>query len=630
MQVGFTVVCHDGAVDIHFLGRRPGQDTLLQFCSDGEGAATLLGRLYYRRTVLDQLSDRLPKQLLEKCQRCDAALALAAYRHGGRAGLALLEGDFALALWDARASRLLGTRDPLGGYPLFWTRTGGTFALGTSLQPLQAVRPRRALDLDYLAEYLMLPVWSLPEPESGRCVQEGIQRVLAGTAVSVRLPGGQVESHRHWDWLERMVDPGTDRLEELAARYGDLLRRAVRERLSGLTAVHLSGGKDSTSVYLIAADSIASGAAAGPLHSLSLVYERLSDLARETAYIDSVPRRAGVVAHRVAADDLLDFDGFNDAPTHDEPCPWLWRTSLDRALMHEAVRAGVSTVLTGLGADEMTDIQPFYLSELLRRGRLWAAWREAARWARAENCSLWQFLYPFGLANLLPAWTHAGLGAVLRGGYAPWQKQSEWTIAPWIRRDFARRHDLRGRSLAHVRRMYHACRPVGLSAALYSILDSANDFSRWYLAAPHGVNLTHPFLDPRVLCLGLGMHACYAPQPGQRKPVLAEAMRDLLPQAIRERQSKGHFNEVYYLGLSRNLAALEGLVRRAAVDDLRVFDSNVLLACLRKAALGGASGQSGLVRLNATLSLLKWLASQEQRGPAPAAFVHSLRLVPGR
>src|SRR5207245_2293083 len=101
----------------------------------------------------------------------------------------------------------------------------------------------------------------------------------------------------------------------------------------------------------------------------------------------------------------------------------------------------------------------------------------------------------------------------------------------------------------------------------------------------------HPFFDPRVVCLGLGIQASLTPEPGRLKPVLAEAMRGVLPDTIRTRRSKGHFNEVYYLGLSRNLPALEAMIRQAACDDLGVLNKDVLIHSLQKAALGGAGAR---------------------------------------
>src|SRR4051794_20563949 len=83
-----------------------------------------------------------------RCAAGDAGLALAMYREFGLEALERLEGDFALALWDARAARLIGLRDPLGGYPLYWTEAGATFALGTCLTPLLQVLGRRSLSPD--------------------------------------------------------------------------------------------------------------------------------------------------------------------------------------------------------------------------------------------------------------------------------------------------------------------------------------------------------------------------------------------------------------------------------------------------------------------------------------------------
>jgi len=203
-----------------------------------------------------------------------------------------------------------------------------------------------------------------------------------------------------------------------------------------------------------------------------------------------------------------------------------------------------------------------------------------------------------------------GVGNWLRGGYATWHRQTEWTISPWIRPDFARRMDLRGRSLANLRSLYHACRPVGLSMSLASIRMYQEGFSRLYLAAPHGMVLTHPFLDLRVFSLGLGMQSRVLPQPGGQKPVLAAAMRGILPECILSRPRKGDFNEAYYMGLSRNLRRLEALVEQAPVDDLGFLDKARLLDCLQRAALGNAGDVGALLQFNGTLSLLLWLTRE--------------------
>jgi asparagine synthase (glutamine-hydrolysing) len=623
MSPGFSVLCRDGGVEFRLPAcRHDGHPPLVSFHREGELAAALLGRLYYRQDLLARVGPAAVP-----ANAGDAALALAAYRQLGEEGLAALEGDFAAVVWDGRQDRLLGARDPLGGYPLYWTHHGDTLALGTAARPLADLLPRRSLDPEYAADLLTLPSSFYHEVPSERCAFEGVRRLGAGCLLRADVRSGAVTTRACWDWLRNTGKGAVRGPEDAAARLGELLRGAVRERLRGVTACHLSGGMDSTSVALLARDEVAAGRGRGPLHALSLVYDDLALLARETPYLESVGREpAGLTMHRLRGDDLLDFDGFREPPPHDEPWPWLYRAPLERGLAEAAARAGAATVLTGIGGDEVLEAPPYHLAGLLRRGRLLAAWREASRWARARTCSVWKILGPCGLAGLLPAWTRAGLRALFRGGYASWRQQNDYTLAPWIRPEFSRRHGLRGRALDHARRTYSSGPDTATSMMLAALAARTGDQSRWHLAAPRGLHAAHPFLDPRVVTFCLGLPTALKAHPERAKPLLAEALCGVLPERIRTRLRKGHFNEVYYRGLSRNLPRLEALVREAPGEELGLFDREALLECLRQAAVGVGRDFRSTDRLNISLALLQWL-SLEARGPAsPAAAAEVVRI----
>jgi asparagine synthase (glutamine-hydrolysing) len=611
MNVGFTVFVQRGEVEFHLCDHRHKDRPPLVAQATAPGARlVLMGRLYYHADLRAGLNQGTAEPE-SRAEDGDAALALVVYRQRGLEGLERLEGDFALVIWDAGKQRLIAMRDPTGGYPIFYTVRSGAVLASTHMGPLLDSPASHTLNQEYLADYLMSSGVTLEESADGRTVYQGIHRVLSGSIVVFHLPGAKMEQRRYWDWPERQVDPGTDDVAKLGEQYLARLRAAVRARLRGRSASHVSGGMDSSGVALIARDCLQGRE---PLHALSLVYDRLPLLAREQPYLEGALRQPGLTPHRVNADEILDFDSFDAAPAHDEPFAWLFRLGVEEALTAAAARAGAATVMTGLGADEMLDMRPFHLTELLRSGRLQAAWREASRWARADNLNVWALLGPFGFANLQPAWMRMGLGNWLRGGYAPWGRQTEWTIAPWIRPDFARRMGLRERGLANLRRDYYGCRPVGLSLTLSGIRQSCDDFSRWYLAAPNGMMLTHPFRDPRVLSLGVGIQSRVRPRPGARKPILVAAMRGILPECILNRPSKGDFDEIYYRGLSRNLRSLEALVEQAPVDELGILDKASLLDCLQRAALGNARDARALSPLNGTLSLLLWLTRRQQDG----------------
>ncbi|HEU4752407.1 MAG TPA: hypothetical protein VFU47_04790, partial [Armatimonadota bacterium] len=122
MKTGFAVMLDgDGAEFRRYAPETDGASPLLATFEEGGTFAVLLGRLYYRQELLGALRRDLPGPLAEAARRNDAALALAAYRCLGIAGLGRLEGDFSLAIWDGERRELIGARDPVGGYPLFWT-----------------------------------------------------------------------------------------------------------------------------------------------------------------------------------------------------------------------------------------------------------------------------------------------------------------------------------------------------------------------------------------------------------------------------------------------------------------------------------------------------------------------------
>ncbi len=621
MQVGFTVVVREGEAEFHFFGRRPDDPrSLVAHARAGDLHAVLMGRLTYRSELLD----RLAREAAAPGPGGDAALALAAYRCWGPAGLARLEGSFSLVIWDAANKLLLGSRDPLGGYPLFWTNHEDTLALGTSLRPLLGLLPRRALDLDYLAEFLMLPGASFQEVATEHCAYEGVHRVRPGHLVQAHVPGGPVRQQPYWDWLERAVDPGTDRLEELGDRVADGLRRAVGERLRGRVACHVSGGMDSTAVALLARDGLRAAPGQPPLHAISLVFERLGGLDRETPYLECALRQPGLVPHVVPGDDLLHYNSFADPPVHDEPYGALRGLGLDARLAEAAAEAGAETLLTGHGADGLIDQYPYHLNDLLRRGRLWSAWSDARARGRAASRSAWHFLWNFGLVHFLPVAWRAGLGPLLRGGRAGWERQGPGTIAPWIRPDFARSHALRERGLNRIRAMYAPARSLNQAMALALLPAVSGDCCSWYAAAPHGLAIVHPFLDPRFVGLCLGIQGRFRQEPGRQKPLLADAMRDVLPESIRNRRRKSHYNALVHGGLARNLPALEALVCQAPADGPDLFDRDVLLACLRQAALGSAPADA-LAKLDLTLAWLRWssLQGEWQRPEAPVAVLRA-------
>lgn len=603
MRVGFVVLCRRQDIEIRVSEPVHLRSALVTFARTGDSFALLMGRLYYRADRLAELVALCPQDTLHACQTNEAALALAMYRHLGMASLARLEGDFALALWDAESRQLLGLRDPLGGYPLFWAQHEGTMALGTGLRPLCAILPQSLLNEDYCAEFIMMqaPHDELP---AEKCVYSGLHRVLPGTMVRARPGSDGIERRVYWDWGKQLRDPGTAEIAAVATQYRELLQAAIQERIRGRTLAHVSGGMDSTTIALLAHDIICSGVGDAPLHTASLVYDRLPLLAQERPYIECVlQQERQITGHRIPADDLLDFDIFADPPSHDEPCTALASYTTQRPVAALAAEIGALTIFTGHGADEIHHLLPYYLSDLLRQRHFHRAWKEATQWAKARKYSPWSLLLTFGCGPILATWAAGRRWADILA-----KKDADWSIPAWITPDFARRHALRERAIASARLTYRQCEQTALSVALDSLRSRAGDAFRWSVTVPLGIAHAHPFLDPRLLTFGLGMQLRIRPDPEHMKPVLAEAMRGRLPEAIRSRQQKNGFNEVYYLGLTRNLPGLETLIRQAPLDGM--IEKDIFIQQMQKASLGIVAPRV-LQHMNAALALIKWLSMRQ-------------------
>jgi asparagine synthase (glutamine-hydrolysing) len=243
MPIGFSIVGLGGDIEFRATGwHDDAAPRLVTSYQAPEGGALLMGGLDYREDLLKYLRLHMPPELAPACSSNDAALAFAAHRYLGLNGLARLEGDFSLGIWDARENRLIGMRDPLGGYPLFWIQRYGVTALGTSLRPLLGLLTARSIDRDYIADYLMLPGCGHAEVNGERSIFQGVNRVMAGSIVRLDVQTGDAKRQSYWDWSAGLEDLGSSRLEEVAERYALLLREAVRQRMRRTTASHLSGG----------------------------------------------------------------------------------------------------------------------------------------------------------------------------------------------------------------------------------------------------------------------------------------------------------------------------------------------------------------------------------------------------
>jgi len=177
----------------------------------------------------------------------DTEVILHLYEDYGPACLSLLNGQFAIAIWDTKRRCLFLARDRLGIRPLFYTVHDGQMIFGSEIKAILAY-PRVRAEIDLTALDQIFTFWSTLSP---RTVFRNIVDVPPGHYLLARE--GQFTIQPYWA-LEFSLDQhparsAADYLEELESLLIDATR--IRLRADVPVGAYLSGGLDSSTTTAI-------------------------------------------------------------------------------------------------------------------------------------------------------------------------------------------------------------------------------------------------------------------------------------------------------------------------------------------------------------------------------------------
>jgi len=173
----------------------------------------------------------------------DTEVILAGYAQWGEEVVQRLRGMFAFAIYDRVDASLFLARDRFGIKPLYFTTRGSTFLFASELKALLAsgMVERR---LDPMAFWFYLSLGSVPQPNSALA---GVEMLPAANVMRVRRDLSYA-TRRYWD-LGR-TPPLDLAPADAARRLRELLEEATRLHMVADVPVgaFLSGGIDSTAV----------------------------------------------------------------------------------------------------------------------------------------------------------------------------------------------------------------------------------------------------------------------------------------------------------------------------------------------------------------------------------------------
>ncbi|WP_233515283.1 asparagine synthase-related protein [Marinitenerispora sediminis] len=478
---------------------------------------------------------------------------------------------------------------------LFHTRVGGATVAADRADVLARLGDA-SVDERALALRLVTPAPAHTLEE--RSVWRGVHSVPSDHAI-VLLPGGTSRVERWW----RAPEAGLS-LAEGAVRVADALSGAVATCTTGggIVSADLSGGLDSTALCFLTART-----------GIRLVTHRwgAADVGNDDAVWARRARAALVEAeHQIAGTQRLSpwFSGLVDPRLPlDEPFRWVRGIARVPEITATLVDAGSRLHLSGQGADELFTGTALYLHDLLRVRPLAAVraargFRALHRWpleatARAlldrESYRAAYDRAGRSLTDPVPRQHVPHLGWMLPARLPAWATDDAAALAREAVRDAAET----AAPLAATRGRHAtlaAVRAAGVTLRSLSAL---------YRSA--GIPLAAPFLDDTVVNAALAVRPEEQCTPFRYKPLLAEALRGVLPEELLTRRTKGDFSADAFAGLRYNRPDLVALTEELHLAKLGLVDP----VGLREAVTGLHPSATALSHLEATLGVEAWLRS---------------------
>lgn len=475
-------------------------------------------RLDNREELAEKLS--LPADGL--AQMADSAIILEAFKRWGGDCAEHLLGDFAFAVWDAKAATLTLARDHMGQRNIFYHAGEGFFAFATEIKALWTLgEVPRVLDERRLLAGL---AFAGVTPE-GETIFPGISGIRGGSILTLDARG-TIASRSYWEPHADPAHLGRDEAYYIKA-YRDVLGEAVACRLRRATApagLLMSGGFDTGAIAGLAGAVLAPRGRKMIAVSSVMPEDYRGRIPHARKWVELCRRHMPHLDVRYITRDGLDvFTGLeqNFLATDRPHSPNRYAND---ALYAEVARAGARVVMNGFGGDYTLNPRgQRALVRLLLAGRMREFLREFAAMRRHTGEGFLHTLRRDVVSRLVPpswreTWLRFRTGLRLSGATHPLSPQhlgSNGLLPRTGRRPGESMHQGMARVLSVQQR--NLAMPGALAAAA------------------HGLELTQPFHDKRVVELGLAIPEDLFLKNGRTRHLARQALKDLYPPEFQDR-----------------------------------------------------------------------------------------------
>lgn len=551
-----------------------------------------------------ELREQLLRDGVSFYTHSDTEVIVQLYKKHGLDFVHYLNGQFAIALWDKPAERLLLVRDRVGIDPLFFYREADQLYFASEIKSIiPCMKSSPSLNTRALDQ--LLSFWSPVSPET---LFNHVYEVPPGKITLVEK--GEIKHIAYWEWQYPEDNRDNYRQgseEELAEQLHDKMVAATKIRLRSdvPVAAYLSGGLDSSALV-----SIIHHHGNVPLRTFSIGFEdkKLDESSYQQQLIDHLGAdHSGLLC---SAEDIS--DNFKKTIWHTEstilrtaPTPMMMLSGL----VHENK---YKVVLTGEGADEV-----FGGYDIFKEGKIRRFWAQN----RDSNFRplLLKRLYPY--LDISKSNSRAYLEAFFGIGLdhpdlAYFAHMPRWDTTARLKAFYSdtMKADLNTDALE------------AMMASLPADIDRYHPFNQSqyiearslmarYLLCSQGdrmlmansVEGRFPFLDHNVIEFANSLHPNLKMKVLNEKYLLKKAMQRYVPgEIIRRHKQPYRAPDIPAFFHDHTPDYVNELLSETSLNETGVFDAGKTAILLRKIKAGRATGYKDNMAFMAILSTQMW------------------------
>ena len=452
---------------------------------------------------------------------CDSEVIMAAYMEWGSSCLDKMNGMWAFAIWDDLEKKLFMSRDRFGVKPLYYTFLDddhGSIAFASEMKALaplmKRIEPNRGIVSD--------PARIVYYESTEECVLEAIHRFPAG---SYAVFDGSLKISRFWNTLDHLMElPESyeEQVEICREIFLDACRLRMRSDVTIGTA--LSGGLDSSATICAMAHLAKEDPDARMntdwQHAFVATFPGTS--LDESEYARAVTDHLGIESTFVTIDPLNSIDRLGDYVYLQED---VYLTSpIPMMLLYKSLRDhGTIVTIDGHGADELFGGYTFDFVKALAD----------ARTKEEKQMVLTAYIESFpkdGSNMSMSSPTPWGvrldeakrkLADIKNAGRQPYKKVRAAS-------------DIRYRKMDRLGKTLYASSHETILPTLL------RNYDRYSMAS--SVEIRMPFMDHRMVCLGMSLPWKSRLHGGYSKSLIRDAMAPYMPKEIAYRRTKIGFN----------------------------------------------------------------------------------------